>query len=103
MATEPTIPDHLDFADLALQRDPVTHQLRFAAGPLAEFCRCNGLDPAKTLASEALSFQLIVDWYDIHTDAGGDADQVVERILVEVAIERATIAFARLESASRLH
>ena len=103
MAIEPTIPDHLDFADLALRRDPVTRQLHFAAGTLAEFCRCNGLDPVQTLASEALSFQLIVDWYDIHTDAGGDMDPVVEKILVEVAIERATIAFDRLENASRLH
>lgn len=40
------------FAELGLEREPVTCRLLFAPAPLAELCRYNGLDPAQMLADE---------------------------------------------------
>ena len=45
-----TIPDGLDFAELALEREPVTCRLLYVPAPLAEMCQVNGLDPAAALA-----------------------------------------------------
>jgi hypothetical protein len=78
------------FADLALEREPVTRRLRFAPAPLAQLCRANGLDPATTFADEDLACWLICEWYLAHLEAGGEPDQIVEDILAEVAELEAT-------------
>jgi hypothetical protein len=39
------VPDGLTFADLALEREPVTHRLLFLPAPLGAMCLFNGLDP----------------------------------------------------------
>jgi hypothetical protein len=83
--TKLTIPDGLDFADLALEREPVTGRLLFAPAPLAAMCRCNKLDPAEILADEVPSRWLICEWYVAHVTAGGAPDRVAEQILAEVA------------------
>ena len=78
------LPENAQFADLALEREPVTRRLMFAPAPLATICRCNGLDPATVLADEDLSCELICEWYVAHIKAGGAPDVVVEAIVAEV-------------------
>jgi hypothetical protein len=72
MLTKLKIPDTLHFAGLALERDPITRDLKFAPAPLAELCRCNGLDPVAILADEDQSCWLIAEWYVAHREAGGE-------------------------------
>jgi hypothetical protein len=79
------IPKHLDFAALALEREPVTIRLLFAPAPLAELCRVNGLDATAVMADTDMSCSLIAEWYYPHVTAGGAPDPVVELILAEVA------------------
>ena|SRR5450756_2110225 len=79
-----------DFADLALEREPVTRRLLYAPGPLSEMCRTNGLDPAAALANEDLACWLICEWYVTHIEAGGEPDPTAEVILAEVAAQEAS-------------
>jgi hypothetical protein len=73
-----------NFADLALEREPVTHCLLFLPAPLGALCLFNGLDPEAILANEDLSCELICEWYFAHIEAGGEPDPVAEQILEEV-------------------
>jgi len=80
-----TISDDLQFADLILEREPVTHRLLFLPAPLGELCLVNCLDPEEVLASEDLACELICEWYLAHIEAGGEPDPLAEQILAEVA------------------
>ncbi len=93
------IPDSLDFADLALEREPMTNRLLFLPAPLGELCLINGLDPEEVLMSEDLACELICEWYAAHIEAGGEPDPVADAILAEVA-ELEASGMAALESGS---
>lgn len=84
------VPESLRFAELCLEREPVTCRLLFAPAPLTKLCPANGLDPAAILADEDLSCWLIAEWYCAHREAGGEPDPVAEQILVEVAASEAS-------------
>jgi hypothetical protein len=88
--TKLTTPDGLNFADLALEREPVTRRLLFLPAPLGALCVVNGLDPEETLADEDLSCWLICERYLAHRLAGGEPDPVAEAILADVAELEAT-------------
>ena len=85
MVAEVIVPKGLNFADLALEREAVTHRLLFLPWHLGELCLVNGLDPEAVLASGDLSCELICEWYVAHRQTGGDPDPVAEEILAEVA------------------
>jgi hypothetical protein len=40
------IPDDVDFADLKLTRDPVTHDVEFDWRPIERICDANNVDPS---------------------------------------------------------
>ena len=91
------------FADLALERDPVTHILLFSPAPLAELCRCNGIDPEAVLADEDQSCWLICEWYVAHREAGGEQDPVAEQFVAEAnAAQESDIAVLQ-ESGGHAH
>ncbi|MFS8086425.1 MAG: hypothetical protein ACMG6H_12405, partial [Acidobacteriota bacterium] len=97
MGYTPIIPTCLAFADLDLQRSPVTQNLLFAPAALAEVCRCSGLDPVALLGDEDLACSLICAWDVAHRLAGGEPDPVVTQIVVERNAAQASGIAALLE------
>jgi hypothetical protein len=79
-----TIPDGIDFGDLALERDPVSHTLFFDYAVLARVCDANGFAPA-SLSDEDISCSLIGEWYVQHIGEGGAPDDTMEQILGELS------------------
>jgi hypothetical protein len=79
------LPAVISFADLTLQRRPVTRRLLVAPAPLAALCRFDRLDSEQILADEDLSSWLICEWYCTHRLAGGEPEPVAAEILAEVA------------------
>lgn len=97
------IPNGIDFADLALEREPVTARLLVAAAPLAAMCRANDLDAADTLANEDLACWLIWEWYGAHVRVGGEPDPVAEQIIAEFVAEQASGIASLQNSGGRPH
>jgi len=60
---ELSIPAHLDFAALALEREAVIQTLLLLPTPLVELCRHHSLDPVDVLADEDRSCWLISQSY----------------------------------------
>ena len=82
-----TIPDDLSFSDLCLARNPdstvsfdlaVIERIRYASGLPVELFRD---------AHEDIVSGLIVSWYQVHRQRGGDPDPVAEDLIAEVLAE----------------
>lgn len=82
------IPDGIAFADLKLQRDPVTLEVEFDLQPIEAICRASGVPlEVFTQTEEDNLGGLIVGWYRHHRASGGTPDPVAEQIIAEVEAE----------------
>ena len=85
-----TIPDDIRFADLGLQRDPVTGDVSFRKEVIERICEASGIDSALILESPEDSLAaLIVAWYAAHRERGCDPDPVADDLIGEVVAENA--------------
>lgn len=76
-----TIPNGLEFEDLALTRDPVTGTVRFNTAPLQAICDASGLDLVALAGShDGVVCALIAAWYEDHLREGGAPDPVLEAL-----------------------
>jgi len=87
-ATTISIPEGMDFANLKLERDPVTGTIRFDWLPIEAICAASGLDIALFREQHEDNVSgLIVAWYAEHLRQGGHPDPVQEQLLSEVQAE----------------
>ena len=85
------LPDGVQFADLKLEREPVTKRLLYRAGPLHALAVANGIDQQTLFADDDdWAALLVAEWYRAHRQAGGDPDPVAEQVLAEVAAQQAS-------------
>ncbi len=96
-----SIPPGVDFADLQLEREPVTQRLLCRPAVLAALFHANELD---TLVNdEDVACWLIAELYLAHRTAGGVPDPAAEEILVEVAALQASDSSALQAGGDRVH
>jgi hypothetical protein len=81
------IPDDLDFSDLRLARDP-DGSVSFDWDVIERICEASGL-PVEMFrdAPEDNVSGLIVSWYQVHRQHGGEPDPVAEDLIAEVDAE----------------
>ena len=79
------IPDGLQFADLELEREPLTNRLLYKPGPFARLLRANELDLQNFFNDEDIACWLVAEFYLAHRADGGKPDPVAEDILAEDA------------------
>ena len=86
-STRVAIPDELNFSDLRLARDP-DGAVSFDWQVIERICHASNLaveifkdGPEDNVAG------LIVNWYQLHRQAGGDADPVADDLIIEVLAE----------------
>jgi hypothetical protein len=80
-----SIPDHVSFADLQLEREHLTGRLLYFPAPLTAVIGHNGDDPARVLADEDLACFYLAEWYFAHRLSGGHPDPIAEQIIRDVA------------------
>ena len=83
------IPNGRRFADLELEREPLTRRLLYKPGPLARLLSANELDLQALFNDDDIVCWLVAEFYLAHRSAGGEPDAVAEEILVEVAGQHA--------------
>jgi hypothetical protein len=82
------IPSDVDFSDLHLARDPITKDLSFDWEPLERICDASGVKLEKLLEErEEVLAELIVAWYEVHRNSGGEPDLVQEQLIAEAMAE----------------
>lgn len=83
-----TIPG-LNFTDLHLKRDSSMHgNIEFDWSLIEEICDASGIDISEFRdEDEANVCSLIHQWYSEHRARGGDADPVMEDIIIEAKLE----------------
>ena len=79
------IPDGLRFAELELEREPVTKNLLYRPEPLAALFVANSMELNGIFNNEDIVAWVISQWYLEHRTAGGEKVPVAEEILKEVA------------------
>ncbi len=87
-----SIPDSLNFSDLKLTRDAAGH-VSFDWQPIDAICSASGINPAvfRNMPEDNVA-GLIIQWYAIHLQHGGQRDSVADQLLAEVALEDAPTA-----------
>lgn len=81
------IPSDVRFCDLHLKRE-MDGEVAFEWWPLERVCEANGIDPeAFAEEDEGAVVELIVVWYQVHRECGGEPDLVQEQIMAEVLAE----------------
>ena len=79
------IPDGVQFADLALERDPITKRLLCKPEPLAKLFMANEIALQTLFDDEDVVCWLVAEFYVEHRQAGGEPDSVAEDVVAEVA------------------
>jgi hypothetical protein len=79
------IPDHLSFSDLGLKR-PETGKIEFEWDVVKQICESSEGLPLKSLEEgpEDNVVGLILGWYMVIRENGGETDSVAEELLAEV-------------------
>ena len=82
------VPADLDFAALALRRDPLTREISFDWAPIERICEVSAVDVQIFRAGPEDNVSgLIIAWYTMHREAGGAPDAVAEQLVAEVLAE----------------
>lgn len=82
------IPQGLRFADLKLSRHLVDGDVSFDWAPINAICEASDIDVAVFSHSDEDNVAgLIVAWYQVHREAGGEIDLVAEQLIAEVQAE----------------
>ena len=79
------VPGDMQFADLALERDPITKRLLYKPEPLAKLFMANELALQTLFDDEDVVCWLVAEFYLTHRRAGGKPDPVAEEVLAEFA------------------
>lgn len=80
-----TIPETVTFADLKLERDPITGDVSFDWEPIEAICEASGIDVAIFKEGPADNVSgLIATWYAAHRSNGGAPDPVQDQLLAEI-------------------
>lgn len=86
------IPDNLEFSDLNLTRDD-SGAVSFDWTPIEAICTASGINTAVFRdMPEGNIAGLIIQWYSMHMQHGGERDPVADQLLAEVALEDAPAA-----------
>ena len=86
------IPDNLEFSNLKLTRD-TDGVVSFDWTPIEAICTASGISPAVFRdMPEGNVAGLIIQWYSMHLQHGGERDPVADQLLAEVALEDAPAA-----------
>ncbi|EAS8533980.1 hypothetical protein EHZ41_21895 [Salmonella enterica] len=85
--TRLAIPDNLDFSDLHLIREP-DGSVSFDWAIVERICEASNL-PVEVFRDASGDFvsALIVGWYQVHRQHGGESDPVAEDLIAEVVAE----------------
>lgn len=83
------IPDNIEFSDLKLNRDMDGHT-SFNWQPIDAICTASGVNPTvfRDMPEDNVA-GLIIQWYAIHLQHGGQRDSVADQLLAEAAMEDA--------------
>ncbi len=83
------IPDNLEFSNLELTRDD-GGAVSFDWSPIEVICTASGINPAVFRdMPEGNVAGLIIQWYSLHLQHGGQRDPVADQLLAEVTLEDA--------------
>lgn len=83
------IPDDLQFSDLKLARD-ADGALSFDWAPIERICAASGVDVAVFRDGPEYNVSgLIVRWYMVHLEHGGERDPVQDDLINETIVEEA--------------
>lgn len=81
------IPDNINFSDLKLARDHAGH-VSLDWSPIDAICTASGINPTvfRDMPEDNVA-GLIIRWYAIHLQHGGQRDGVADQLLAEAALE----------------
>lgn len=82
-----SIPDDIDFSDLRLARDQ-DGSVSLDLSVIERICDASGIPISRVMdAPEDTLCSLVVTWYQVHLEHGGDRDPVADDLIAEAVAE----------------